>query len=147
MDWRGDLGLALRHAGHSAGRSYGGSKRGLGFEESVELAGHVADQAASDLAVGLALSPAPLGRGTGRRVIAQPGQPDQVQGLVEVTVAGPVEPHPDPLARGGRDRGAQPSPPWSWLPAAHHRPCHLPRSSGASVAGLRLDSVTEDRPA
>jgi hypothetical protein len=28
-----------------------------------------------------------------------------VQGLVELAVAGPVEPHPDPLARGGRDRG------------------------------------------
>src|SRR4029450_10992223 len=70
---------------------YGGSKRGLGFEESGELAGHVADQAASDLAVGLALSPAPLGIGAGRRVIAQPGQDDHVQGLVELTVAGAVE--------------------------------------------------------
>ena len=28
-----------------------------------------------------------------------------MQGLVELTVAGPIEPHPDPLARGGRDRG------------------------------------------
>src|SRR6187455_1579897 len=42
-----------------------GSKRGLGFEESVELAGEVAGQAASDLAVGLALSPSPLGISAG----------------------------------------------------------------------------------
>jgi hypothetical protein len=40
----------------------------LGFEESVELAGDVADQAAFDLAVGLALGAAPLGVGAGRRL-------------------------------------------------------------------------------
>src|SRR4029453_10685586 len=46
-------------------------KAWVGLQESVELAGDVADQAASDLAVGLALSPSPLGIGAGRRVIAQ----------------------------------------------------------------------------
>src|ERR687898_603624 len=92
-------------AGHSLGRSYGGSKRGLAFEESVELAGDVADQAASDFAVGLALSPPPLGIRAGRWVIAQPGQDDQVQGLVEVAIPRAVESNPDRLAAGGRDRG------------------------------------------
>ena len=71
----------------------------------MELAGHVADQAAVDFAVGLALGPSPLGLGAGRRVRAQPGQDDQVPGLVEVAVAGVVEPNPDRLAAGGRDRG------------------------------------------
>jgi hypothetical protein len=50
------------------------------LKEPVELAGHVADQAGSDLAVGLALSPSPLGIGAGRPVIAQSGQDDHVQG-------------------------------------------------------------------
>ena len=61
-------------------------KAWVGLQESVELAGEVADQAASDFGVGLALGPAPLGRGAGGRVIAQPGHHDQVQGLVEVAV-------------------------------------------------------------
>src|SRR5215218_794210 len=85
------------------------SKRGLGFEESVELAGHVADQAASDLAVGLALSPAPLGISAGRRVLAQPGQDDQVEGLVELAIPRPVEADPHGLAAGGGDGGSPPS--------------------------------------
>src|SRR5215208_5028524 len=60
-------------------RSYHGTllcwvKCWLGLEESVELAGDIADQAAFDLTVGLALGPAPLGIGTGRWVGAQPGQ-------------------------------------------------------------------------
>src|ERR687892_1746332 len=38
----------------------------LGLQESVELAGDVADQAAFDLAGGLALGPSPLGVGAGR---------------------------------------------------------------------------------
>jgi hypothetical protein len=52
--------------------------RPTGLEESVELAGDVADQAASDLAVGLALGAASFGVGAGGWVIAQPGQDDQV---------------------------------------------------------------------
>jgi hypothetical protein len=47
-------------AGHSLRRSYVGSKRWGGLEESVELAGDVADQAASDLPVGLAFGTPPL---------------------------------------------------------------------------------------
>jgi hypothetical protein len=70
----------------------------VALEESVELAGDIADHTASDLAVGLALGPSPLGIGAGRRVIAQPGQDDQVQGLVELAVPGAIEPHPDGLA-------------------------------------------------
>jgi len=42
--------------------------------------------AVHDLAVGLALGAAPLGIGAGCRVIAQPGQDDHVQGLVELAV-------------------------------------------------------------
>jgi hypothetical protein len=61
--------------------------RPTGLEESVELAGDVADQAASDLAVGLALGAASFGVGAGGWVIAQPGQDDQVQGLVELARA------------------------------------------------------------
>ena len=75
----------------------------MGLEEPVELAGHVADQAASDFAVGLALSPSPLGIGAGGWVIAQPGQHDQVQGLVELAIAGAIQPHPYRLAAGSRD--------------------------------------------
>jgi hypothetical protein len=80
-------------------------KAWVGLEESVELAGDVADQAASDLAVGLSLGAAPLGVGAGGWVVAQPGQDDQVQGLVELTIPGPVEPHAHRLAAGGRDGG------------------------------------------
>jgi glycerol kinase len=70
-------------------------KARVGFEESVELAGDVADQAASDFAVGFALGASPLGIGTGGWVIAQAGQDDQVQGLVELAVPGTVESNAD----------------------------------------------------
>jgi hypothetical protein len=73
-------------------------KAWVGLEVPVELAGDVADQAASDFAVGLALGAAPLGIGAGRWVIAQPGQDNDVQGLVELAVAGAVQPHPNGLA-------------------------------------------------
>src|SRR4029453_14419690 len=78
-------------------------KAWVGFQEPVELAGDIADQAASDLAVGLALGAASLGVGAGRWVITQPGQDDQMQGLVELAVARAVEPNPHGLAAGGRD--------------------------------------------
>ena len=77
---------------------------GVVLEESVKLAGDIADQAASDLAVGLAIGAASLRVGAGRRVMAQPGQDNHVQGLVELPVPGAVESNPDPLARGGGDR-------------------------------------------
>jgi hypothetical protein len=97
---------AAHRAGLSGryGRPYVGSKRGV-LEKSLELAGDVADQRAFDLAVGLALGAPALGIGPGRRVIAQPGQDDEVQRLVELAVPGAVEPNPHGLAAGGRDRG------------------------------------------
>jgi len=55
------------------------------------------------------LGAAPLGVGTGRRVIAQPGQDDQVQGLVELTVPRAIQPHAHRLAAGGRDGRGPPS--------------------------------------
>src|SRR5215204_552405 len=79
------------------------SKRWGGFEESVELAGEVADQAASDLAVGLALSPSPLGVAAGGRVVSQPGQDDEVQRLVELAVPEAIQPDWHGLAAGGGD--------------------------------------------
>jgi hypothetical protein len=81
----------------------------LVLQQSEQLAGDVADQAAFDLAVGLALGAPPLSVGAGRWVIAQPGQDDEVQGLVELAVSGSVEPNPDRLAAGGRDGAAPPS--------------------------------------
>ena len=79
-----------------------GQSAGVGLQEWVELAGDVADQAASDLAVGLALGPASLGLGPGCWVSAQPGRDDQVEGLVEAAIAGAIAPHPDlwPLEAG-----------------------------------------------
>jgi hypothetical protein len=75
---------------------------------SVVPRGDGADQAAIDLAVGLALGAPALGIGPGRRVVAQPGQDDEVQGRVELAVPGAVEPNPHGLAAGGRDRAAPP---------------------------------------
>jgi hypothetical protein len=46
-------------------------KARVGLELPVELAGDVADQAASDFTVGLALSPSPLGVGAGGWVVAE----------------------------------------------------------------------------
>jgi hypothetical protein len=54
-------------------------KVGLAFQESVELAGDVADQAASDLTVSLALGASALGVGAGGLVVAQPGQDEQME--------------------------------------------------------------------
>jgi hypothetical protein len=84
-------------------------KARVGLELPVELAGDIADEAASDFAVGLALGAAPLGIGAGRWVIAQSGQDDQVQRLVELAISGAVEANPDRLAGGGGDGAAPPS--------------------------------------
>jgi hypothetical protein len=81
----------------------------VGLELPVELAGDVADQAASDLAVGLALGASPLGISAGGWVVAQPGQDNDVQGLVEVAVAGAVEPDANGLAAGAGIGAAPPS--------------------------------------
>src|ERR1035438_3230647 len=61
-------------------------------EGAVEVAGEVALDAAADLLVGLALGPAALDVGQGRRVIAHTGDGDDVQGAVELAVAEAVEP-------------------------------------------------------
>jgi hypothetical protein len=49
--------------------------------------GDIADQAVWDLAAGLALNASPLGMGASGWVMAQPGQDDQVECLVELAVA------------------------------------------------------------
>jgi hypothetical protein len=94
----------------------------LGFEESVGLAGDVADQAAFDLAVGPGLGAASGGVGAGGWVGAEPGQDHGVQGLVELAVPGAVAPNPDGLARGGGDGGG----------AAQHR------EGGIGAAAARM---------
>lgn len=68
--WRSLALLVILANASMLGQSLGGS-RGAGRA------------AASDLMVGLALGASPLGVGADRRVIAQAGQDDQVQGLVE----------------------------------------------------------------
>jgi hypothetical protein len=78
------------------------------LEESVGLAGDVADQGAFDLAVGLTLGAPALGIGPGRRVVAQPGQDDEVQRLVELAVPEAVEPNPHGLAAGAGIGAAPP---------------------------------------
>ena len=90
--------------GSAGGRSYVASIRWLGLQESLELVGDVTDQAAFDLTVGLALGAASGGVGAGCRVDPQPDQDRGVQGLVELAVAGAIQPNPHRLARGGRDR-------------------------------------------
>jgi hypothetical protein len=110
------------------------SMGGVGLELPVELAGHIADQAASDLAVGLALGPSSLGVGPGRWVIAQPGQDDQVQGLVEVTVPRPVESVADGLAAGGGDGCG----------AAEHGEGGV-RATAASMGPSAQDGGSDDR--
>ena len=73
--------------------------------------GRLADQAAFDLAVGLALCAPSRGVGAGRWVGAEPGQDHGVQGLVELTVPGAVRAGPGPS--GPRRRGwGRPRPAW-----------------------------------
>jgi hypothetical protein len=74
--------------------------RGLG-----RAAGDVADWATFDLAVGLGLGAASVGVSAGGWVGSSSGHDDQVEGLVEVAVPGPVQPNADGLATGGGDGG------------------------------------------
>jgi predicted component of type VI protein secretion system len=76
------------------------------FEESVEVAGEVALEAAGRFAVALAFSDATLDVGDRRRVRATSGDEDHVQCAVESAIAAAVEPVADRLAGGGGDRGA-----------------------------------------
>ena len=62
----------------------------MAFQESVELAGDVADQAASDLTVSLALGASALGVGAGGLVVAQPGQDEQMERTARSQVADQV---------------------------------------------------------
>ncbi len=61
------------------------------FELSEELAGDVALQAADDLAVGLAFGSSSFDVGAGGGVGAESGDHDDVDGAVELAVAGAVE--------------------------------------------------------
>jgi hypothetical protein len=76
-------------------------KGGLGLELPVDLASDVADQAAPDLPVGLALGAAAGDIGAGSRVMAPASEHDGVQRAVELPVAGPV----DSLGRLGCQAG------------------------------------------
>lgn len=75
-----------------------------GVEGSVDLAGGVSLEAASDLAAGLALGGAPLDVGTGLDIVAHPGQDDGVQRPVQSSVAAAIEPVSHGVARGCWDR-------------------------------------------
>src|SRR5207248_463991 len=76
------------------------------FEESVEVAGEVALEAADRFAAALAVLDASLDVGDRGRVCATSGDEDNVQGAVESAVAAAVEPVADCLAGGGGDRCA-----------------------------------------
>ena len=61
------------------------------FELFEELAGDVALEAASDLAVGFSFSSSAVGVGAGCGVGAESGERDDVEGPIELAVAGSVE--------------------------------------------------------
>src|SRR5512132_2510305 len=78
--------------------------RGCGdWEEPVDLAGHIALEAADDLALGQALSGAAFHIGDGGRMPAHPDDDDPEQRGVGLAVAAPVEAVTAGLAGGGRD--------------------------------------------
>ena len=95
------LGYLCRSAlltGELSGWGGGGHRGGEG---SVELAGDVALEAASDLAEGLALCGAPREVGTGLWAVAHPAGGDGVDGAVEGSVAAAVEAVADGAAAAG----------------------------------------------
>jgi len=75
------------------------------LEESVEVAGEVALEAAGGLAAALSFSKAALDVVDGRSVHSASGEDDLVESAVELPVTAAVEPVADPLARGGGDWG------------------------------------------
>jgi hypothetical protein len=81
------------------------SRRWRVFEESVEVAGEVALEAAGGLAAALSFSDSTLDVVDRRLVGSASGEDDLVEGPVELSVAAAVEPVADRLAGGGRDRG------------------------------------------
>ena len=64
------------------------------FEESKDVAGDVAFQAAHDLFLGHALGGSPFDVGAGDRVALHPVEHDGEQGVVGAAVAAPVEAMP-----------------------------------------------------
>jgi hypothetical protein len=76
---------------------------GVGFEESVDLAGDRSYKAAFDVAAGLALGGSAGGVGLGFWVVLQPAQRDGVPRSVELPVAAAVESMPHGLSTAGVD--------------------------------------------
>ena len=81
------------------------SRRWWVLEESLEVAGAVAVEAAGGLAAALSFLDSTLDVVDGRSVHSASGEDDLVESAVELPVAAAVEPVADPLARGGGDRG------------------------------------------
>jgi hypothetical protein len=81
------------------------SRRWRVFEESVEVAGEVALEAAGGFAAALSFADSPLDVVDGRLVDSASGEDDMVEGPVELSVAAAVESVADGLAGRGRDRG------------------------------------------
>src|SRR6266568_3178233 len=75
------------------------------FEESVEVAGEVAFEAAGGLAAALSFAGSTLDVVDGRSVCSASGNDDLVECSVELSVAAAVEAVADRLAGGCRDRG------------------------------------------
>ena len=75
------------------------------FEESVEVAGEVALEAAGGLAAALSFSDSMLDVVDGRSVCSASGDDDLVECAVELSVAATVEPVADRLPGRGRDWG------------------------------------------
>jgi hypothetical protein len=66
----------------------------VGEDGAVDLAGHVAFQAADDLALGQSLGGAAGDVGLGPRVVVHADQDDAPQRVVGLAVAAPIEPVP-----------------------------------------------------
>jgi hypothetical protein len=101
-------GVALRSATEASNRLMLlclSSGRGGGLEESVEVAGEVALEAADRVAAGLAVVLAALEVGDRGGVVLAAAEQDGVEGAVELAVAAAVESVADGLAGAGRDRG------------------------------------------
>src|SRR6478735_7341936 len=75
------------------------------FEESVEVAGEVALEAAGGFAAALSFSDSTLDVVDGRSVCSASGDDDLVECAVELPVAAAVEPVADRLPGRGRDWG------------------------------------------
>src|SRR5260370_26428035 len=81
------------------------SRQRRAFEESVEVSGEVALEAAGGLAAGFSFLDSPLDVVDGRSVCSAAGNDDLVECSGELSVAAAVEPGADRLAGGGGGRG------------------------------------------